>query len=141
MLREAINNYMANPAPGSYVFSNIVANPNATNPTSLNLTLNNYGVSANPGNLGSVKAIVFNAVDPLDGSLSQKEFVINGVTTKVNIDSAYDTATFGLILSNGSSYLVIIDDGTTVQEQSAFNGFNTVSPEKLRKWGLEVGGF
>jgi len=136
-----INNYMAIPSTGSYVFSNIVANPNATNPISLNLTLNNNGVSANAGNLGSVKAILFNAVDPLAGTQTEKEFIIDGVTTKVLIDANYDNTNFGLLLSNGTSFIVTLDDATTQQTQSAFNGFDTVSPEKLRKWGLEVGGF
>jgi len=132
---------MANPSTGSYVFSNVVANPNATFPTSLNLSLVNNGVSANANDLGSVKAVLFNAVSPLNGSSTQKQFIINGVTTKINIDSAYDTLTFALVVSDGSSYLVTIDDSTTVQEQSSFNSFNSVGPEKLRKWGLEVGGF
>lgn len=132
---------MAIPSTGSYVFSNIVANPNATYPTSLNLTLNNNGVSANAGDLGSVKAVLFNAVSPLNGSLSEKQFIIAGVTTKILIDSAYNTKNFGLLLSNGTSFVVELNNATTQQTQSAFNGFDTVSPEKLRKWGLEVGGF
>jgi len=132
---------MPNPNPGSYVFSNVIADPNATIPVSLNLTLNNNGVSASNTTLGNVKAVLFNAVSPTGGSSAPYSFLINGVTTKVQFEANYNGKTIALVLNTGESYLVELNLAATTQYLSTYNGFDSVGPEKLRKWGLEVGGF
>lgn len=132
---------MPNPGAGSYVFSNVVADPDAIIPTSLNLTLNNNGVSASNILLGNVKAVLFNAIDPTGGSSTPYEFEVNGLTTTVEFEANYDGETIALVLETGESYLVELDFGATTQYLSTYNGFDSVGPEKIRKWGLEVGGF
>jgi hypothetical protein len=120
----------------STVLLNTVANPNATIPTSLNLSLTSKGVVLNTiGN--NVKALLFaDTTKTLTGILVS--LTVNGCNFRV--DLAYNGVQFAVLSSDGSSSLFTCATGTVIQT-STFNGFNTVGSEKLRKWNQESGGF
>lgn len=120
----------------STVLLNTVANPNATFPTSLNLSLTSKSVALDIiGN--NVKALLFaDATKTLTGIL--ESLTVNGCSFRV--DRAYDGVQFAVLSADGSSSLFTCATGTASQT-STFNGFDTVGSEKLRKWGQENGGF
>jgi len=116
------------------VFSNIVADPNATNPGSLNLTTKNNGVTA--VSFGSnAKAILFNAEPTITGS-NNCNFLVNGATTQARFANTYNGDTVALLLNNGESYSYTLNTSQLIQTASAYNGFDSISPEKLRLWNL-----
>jgi len=123
----------------SKVFLNIVADPAATSPTSLNLNLNNNGVTVN--DLNGAYAVLFNRSDvgSLVGSTTNITITVGAIVVDIDVDNAYNTKQMAVQLKNGSSYLFTVNTGTTAQT-STFNGFDSVSPEKIRKWGQENGG-
>jgi len=117
------------------VFSNIVADPNATNPGSLNLTTQNNGVSATSFG-ANANAILFNAEDTQTGN-NIIQFLINGVTTAARVADSYNGKTFAVLLKdNNDSFTYTINTAQTIQTVSASNGFDSISPEKLRLWNL-----
>lgn len=118
----------------SLIFSNIAADPNATNPSSLNLSTKNNGVTAT--SFGSnAKAILFNAESTQTGS-NDANFVVDGSTTQAKFASSYNGKTVALLLNNGESYTYVLNTSQLVQTASANNGFDSVSTEKLRLWNL-----
>jgi len=117
------------------VFSNIVADPNATNPGSLNLTTQNNGVSATSFG-ANANAILFNAEATQTGN-NIIQFLINGVTTAARVADSYNGKTFAVLLKdNNDSFTYTINTAQTIQTVSASNGFDSISPEKLRLWNL-----
>ena len=117
------------------VFSNMVADPTATNPSSLNLTTQNNGVSATSFG-ANASAILFNAEATQTGN-NIVQFLINGVTTAARVASSYNGKPFAVLLKDGNgSYVYTLNTAQTVQTVSAFNGFDSISPEKLRLWNL-----
>lgn len=117
------------------VFSNIVADPNATNPGSLNLKTQNNGVSATSFG-ANANAILFNAEATQTGN-HIIQFLIDGVTTAARVASSYNGKKFAVLLKdNKGSFTYTINTGQTIQTVSASNGFDSISPEKLRLWNL-----
>lgn len=117
----------------SKVFLNIVADPDTTTPVSLNLNLDNNGVTAN--DLDGVKAVLFNAVDPLDGGTTNITIDTGDNTVDLDVDDNYDGSEMAVLLNDGTSFVFTVDIGTTAQTATA-NGFDSVGPEKLRLWNL-----
>jgi len=115
----------------STVFSNQVANPNATDPTSLNLSLTSNGVTIDSfGN--QVNSILFNDTSKtLTGILVG--LTVNGCT--IRVDQAYNDVQFAVLSANGASTLFTCVTSTAAQT-GTFNGFDTVGPEKIRMWNL-----
>jgi len=126
----------------SVIFSNTVANPEATFPTSLNLSLVNNGVSANANSfLPAAKAVLFNKESTLNSAYANISFVVGGSTYALKFDTAYNGKQVAFRLNDGTSYLYTLNTGTAVQTASTFNSFDSIGPEKLRKGVLEIGGF
>jgi len=124
----------------SLVFSNQVANPNSTLPVSLNLSLTSKGVDI--WTLGSnAYSILFNSLTPLLGTTTVCTVTAGGIKTEFRVDDAYDASQFALQLKDGTSSLFTINISTPNSLTLTSNGFDSVSPEKLRKWGQENGGF
>lgn len=122
------------------VFSNQVADPAATLPTSLNLSLTSNGVDLQT--LGSnAKSLLFNAVSPLAGSTTTCSVTANSVKTVFRVDNNYNGGVFALQLNDGTSYTFTLATATPNAQTLTFNDYDSVSPEKLRKWGQENGGF
>jgi len=119
----------------SLVLSNLVANPNATSPTSLNLSLTSNGVDLQI--VGSnVKALAFNAASSLDSSTTVYSVTANGIKTTFRADNAYDETDFALILNDGSSFTFELDQSSPNGQTLTNNGFDTVTSEQLRLWNL-----
>lgn len=117
----------------SVVLLNTVANPNATTPTSLNLSLTSKSVVLDTVGT-NVRALLFNDTsNALTGSLVS----LTIGNTNFRVDRAYNNVQFAVLSSDGTSSLFTCATGTASQT-STFNGFDTVGSEKLRKWGLEV---
>jgi len=118
----------------SKVFLNIVADPNATIPVSLNLNLDNNGVTVNA--LDGAKAVLFNRGDiVLDASTTNITIDVNAITVDIDVDDAYDGTEMAVLLDSGESFVFTVDISTTAQT-AASNGFDSVSSEKLRLWNL-----
>ena len=119
----------------SLVLSNLVANPNATSPTSLNLSLTSNGVDLQI--VGSnVKALAFNAASSLDNSTTVYSVTANGIKTTFRADNAYNETDFALILNDGSSFTFELDQSSPNGQTLTNNGFDTVTSEQLRLWNL-----
>lgn len=120
----------------SVVLTNTVADPSATFPTSLNLSLTSKNVALDV--LGTdVKALLFNdTTKNLTGTL--ESLTVDG--TSFRVDRAYDGVQFAVLNNDGTSSLFTCATGTPSQTATN-NGFDTVGSEKLRKWGQENGGF
>lgn len=119
----------------SIVFSNIVANPNATLPTSLNLSLTSNGVDLQT--VGSnVKALVFNAVATPSGTTTTYAVTANGIKTTFRASNSYDTKAFALVLNNNTSYTFTLDQANPIDQTLTFNNYDTITPESLRLWNL-----
>ena len=119
----------------SITFSNLVANPNATIPSSLNLSLTSNGVDLQ--SVGSnVKALAFNTVSPLDASTAVYSVTANGIKTTFRADDAHDGNAFALLLNDGTSFTFTLDSGTPNALTLTNNGYDTVTTEKLRLWNL-----
>jgi len=119
----------------SIVFSNLVANPNATTPASLNLSLTSNGVDLQT--VGSnVKALAFNTVSSLDASTVVYSLTAGGIKTTFRADDAHDGNDFALILNDGTSLTFELDSGAPNALVLTNNGYDTVTTEKLRLWNL-----
>jgi len=118
----------------SKVFLNIVADPNATIPVSLNLNIDNNGVTVNA--LDGAKAVLFNRGDiVLDASTTNITIDVNAITVDIDVDDAYDGTEMAVLLNSGESFVFTVDISTTAQT-AVSNGFDSVSSEKLRLWNL-----
>ena len=116
----------------STVLLNTVANPLATLPTSLNLSLTSKGVTID--SFGSqVSSILFD-----DTSIALTDILVgltvNGCT--IRVDRAYNGVQFAVLSADGASTLFTCVTSTAAQTVT-FNGFDTVGSEKLRKQNLE----
>jgi len=118
----------------SLVFSNIVADPADTFPTSINLSLINNGVSANSLST-NVKGVIFNAVTPTTADVNITLNDGSGNTADLNVAGNYNGQTMALLLNDGSSFSFVVNTGTTAQTLT-FNGYDSVGPEKQRLWNL-----
>jgi hypothetical protein len=116
------------------VFSNIVADPNATYPTSFNLSTVNNGVTANAISSG-VKGVLFNAVTPTTADVNITLNAGGGNTANLNVAGNYNSRVMALLLNDGTSYTFTVNTGTPAQTLVA-NGYESVGPEKTRLWNL-----
>lgn len=122
----------------SIVFNNqIVPNPASYNPTSLNLTSSLSGVSFNSAGTNA-KAVLFNAKPSSELSNVNQTYTVTveGVATTIDIDDAYDTVTFALLLKDDRSYTFVVNSGGPTADSLTNNGFDSVGPEKRRLWNL-----
>lgn len=115
----------------SLVFSNMVANPLATNPVSLNLSLTSKGVIWEEQAFNA-KAILFNNA-PVALTNTKVDITVQGNALKV--DTAYNGVGFAVLSSNNFSSIFTVDTGTVAQTP-AYNGLDSVSLEKVRLWNL-----
>jgi len=123
----------------SLVFLNTVVDPTATFPVSLNLSLTSNGVDI--WTLGSnAVGLLFNAVSPLAGTTTLYSVTANNIKTVFRADDAYDGTVFALQLKDGTSSTFTLALATPNAQTLTSNGFDSVGPEKLRKWGQENGG-
>ncbi len=112
------------------IFNSMVANPAATNPESLNLSLTGNGVIVRQ--LGSnARAILFNGIENLDESTVLITVTANNIATRFDVDVNYAGEVFSILLTNGTAFE--FDVNTSTPEQTLTDvGYNSVSPEKLR---------
>ena len=126
----------------SISFANQVAEPSASNPTSLNLSKSAFDAAGNflgvnLITLGSTaQSLLFQAAS---GSLTSAYVVLSGsldgVNTSFRVDRAYDNAQFALQRADRSSSIFTCATGTAAQTLTD-NGFDSVSPEARRLWNL-----
>jgi len=116
------------------VFSNIVADPTATFPTSSNLSTVNNGVTANSISSG-VKGVLFNAITPTTADVNITLNAGGGNTANLNVAGNYNGAVMALLLNDGTSFTFTVNTGTTSQTLAS-NGFQSIGPEKTRLWNL-----
>lgn len=122
----------------SAVYNGIVANPNAGYPPSLNLTTQNNGVTANF--FGSnTKAVLFNKESTTTG-YNDLNLIIDGILTSITVADSYDGKDISIVLDDNTSYIFTLNTSVANQALSSFNGYNSVSTEKLRRWRLGYGG-
>lgn len=118
------------------IFNSMVANPAATNPVSLNLSLTSNGVILRQ--LGSnVGAILFNKETTLANTTTLITVTANGAATRFSIDNNYDGKLFSILLSNGTAFEFTASISTPAVQTLTNAGYNSVSPEKLRRTNLE----
>lgn len=119
----------------SQIFSYIVANPNATTPSSLNLSLTANGVGITFLEPGTT-AVLFNApsASPLNGVYRGVTF--SGNTTRVNVDTGYGNGVFALVKGDNTSSLFTFNSAVPTGRALTDNGYDSVSPEQLRLWNL-----
>lgn len=115
----------------SIVFSNIVADPLATYPVSLNLSLTSKGVIWETRAFNA-KAILFNNA-PVALTNTKVDITVQGNVLKV--DQAYEGVQFAVLSSNNFSSIFTVTTGTAAQTP-VFNGLDSVSSEKVRLWNL-----
>lgn len=122
----------------SAVYDSIVANPNAGYPPALNFTTQNNGVTANF--FGSnTKAVLFNKESTTTG-YNDLNLIIDGILTSITVANSYNGKDISIVLDDDTSYIFTLDTSVTNQALSSFNGYNSVSTEKLRRWRLGYGG-
>jgi hypothetical protein len=126
----------------SISFSYQVANPAATNPTSLNVSTSAYDadgtfLGVNLQTLGSTaKALLFQPTTvTLTGRYAVLTATLDSVVTTFRVDRAYNGIQFALQRSDYSSSIFTCATGTTSQTL-VDNGFDSVSPEQKRLWNL-----
>ena len=115
----------------SLVFSNQVANSTATDPVSLNLSLTSKNVIWETRAWNAV-SIFFNDA-PVALTNSYANISVQGNTLK--IDEAYNGVLFAVVSANGFSSYFTANTGISTQT-AAYNGLDSVGPEKIRKWNL-----
>jgi hypothetical protein len=114
----------------------MVANPQATDPVSLNLSLTSNGVIIR--SLGSnASAILFNKENTLTGSTTLITVTANNVATRFSIDNSYNNKLISILLTNGTAFEFTLNIATNDAQTLTDAGFNSVSPEKLRRTNLE----
>lgn len=119
----------------SQVFSFIVADPNATTPSNLNVALTANGVGITYLEEGTT-AVLFSApsASPLNGVYRGVTF--SGNTTRVNVDTGYNNVTFALLKNDNTSSLFVFNSAVPTGRTLTDNGYDSVSQEKLRLWNL-----
>ena len=131
-------------------FNNQVLSAFGQTPSNLSWSLSSAGtyktvelltVGTNTGTLSTigVRGLAFNtllssAVSPASGTGT---FVTLSAAlgTTFRVDRAYNTSTFAILYTNGTSSLFTCLTGTTLQSLTA-NGFDTTYPEVRRLWLL-----
>jgi len=131
----------------SIVFTYQVAEPTASNPTSLNLSKSAFDAAGNflgvnIVSLGSemvpssIKSLLF---QPATRSLTNTYAFINapldGVGTSFRVDRAYNGVQFAVQRANRSSSIFTCVTGVSAQTL-VDNGFDSVSSEARRLWNL-----
>lgn len=119
----------------SQVFNFIVADPNATTPSNLNVALTASGVGITFLEEGTT-SVLFNApsASPLNGVYRGVTFT--GNTTRVNVDTGYNNVTFALLKSDNTSSLFVFNSAVPTGRTLTDNRYDSVSQEKLRLWNL-----
>jgi len=117
-------------------FNSMAANPEATNPVSLNLSLTSNGVIVRQ--LGSnASAILFNSESTLAGTTTLITVSANGIATRFDADDNYDGKLFSILLSNGTAFEFTLAIATPTAQTTTDADYHSVSPEKLRRTNLE----
>ena len=126
----------------SIVFSFQVAEPTASNPTSLNLSKSAFNAAGNflgvnLITLGSTaQSLLFQAATrTLTNTYAILTGTLDGVNTTFRVDRAYNGVQFALQRADRSSSIFTCVTGVGTQTL-ANNGFDSVSPESLRLWNL-----
>jgi hypothetical protein len=126
----------------SIVFSFQVAEPTASNPTSLNLSKSAFDAAGsflgvNLVTLGSTaQSLLFQAATrALTNTYAILTGTLDGVNTTFRVDRAYNGVQFALQRADRSSSIFTCVTGVGTQTL-ANNGFDSVSPESLRLWNL-----
>ena len=126
----------------SIVFSFQVAEPTASNPTSLNLSKSAFDAAGsflgvNLVTLGSTaQSLLFQAATrALTNTYAILTGSLDGVNTTFRVDRAYNGVQFALQRADRSSSIFTCVTGVGTQTL-ANNGFDSVSPESLRLWNL-----
>jgi len=121
----------------SLVFNNIVANPNATNPASLNLALTANGVGITFLEAGTT-SVLFNAPTANNGGLNgvYRGVTFVGNTTRINVDTALNNTVFALEKADNTSSLFTYNSAVPLLRPLTNNGYDSVGPEHLRLWNL-----
>ena len=118
------------------IFNSMVADPAATNPGSLNLSLTSNGVIGRQ--LGSnARAILFNEEATLAASTALITVTANNIATRFSADINYDGQIFSILLTNGTAFEFELNTSTPSVQTLTDVGYNSVSPEKLRRTNLE----
>lgn len=118
------------------IFNGMAANPAATNPVSLNLSLTSNGIVIRE--LGTnASAILFNKEATLAGSTTLVTVTANGVATRFSADNSYDGKLLSILLNNGTAFEFTLAIATPATQTLVNAGYNSVSPEKLRRTNLE----
>ena len=121
----------------SIVFTNTVANPDATNPTSLNLALTANGVGITFLEDGTT-SVLFTAPtasgNALNGKYTGVTFV--GNTTRVNVDTALNNTVMALEKSDNTSSLFTYNSAVPLLRPLTDNGYDSVGSEQIRLWNL-----
>jgi hypothetical protein len=121
----------------SIVFTNIVADPNATSPASLNLALTANGVGITFLEAGTT-SVLFTAPtangNALNGKYTGVTFV--GNTTRVNVDTALNNTVMALEKSDNTSSLFTYNSAVPLLRPLTDNGYDSVGSESLRMWNL-----
>jgi len=109
-------------------YTNIVSDPNSTNPASLVVSLTSKSVVLDVAGTG-VKGILFNdTANTLTGTLETLS-AFNGTTFRV--DRAYNGVEFAILNNDNSSSVFTCATGTANQVLTNA-GFNSTSPETRR---------
>ena len=126
----------------SIVFTYQVAEPTASNPTSLNLSKSAFDAAGNflgvnLVTLGSTaQSLLFQAATrTLTNTYAILTGSLDGVNTTFRVDRAYNGVQFSLQRANRSSSIFTCVTGTGAQTL-ADNGFDSVSSEARRLWNL-----
>jgi len=118
------------------IFNSMVADPAASNPVSLNLSLTSNGVIGRV--LGSnASAILFNREATLTGSTTLITVTANNIATRFSADDSYNGDLFSILLTNGTAFEFTLNTATPSVQTLTDAGYNSVSPEKLRRNNLE----
>jgi hypothetical protein len=122
----------------SLVFNNIVADPNVTNPTSLNLALTANGVGITFLEAGTT-SVLFNAPtanggNGLNGKYTGVTFV--GNTTRINVDTALNNTVFALEKADNTSSIFTYNSAVPTGRVLTDNGYDSNGPEQRRLWNL-----
>lgn len=118
------------------IFNSMVADPAATNPVSLNLSLTSNGVIGRQ--LGSnARAILFNEIGSLEGTTTLITVTANNIATRFDADGNHAGGAFSILLTNGTAFEFELNTSTPSVQTLTDVGYNSVSPEKLRRSNLE----
>ena len=120
--------------------TNVVGNPLATTPETINVSLTSKNVVVE--SFGSNEKYV--AFNDAPVALTNNFQTVSANGTKLRIDTSYNGVTFAVINQDGSSSTFAAVTGTTdaasraiyLPQSTTYNAFDTVTSEKLRLWNL-----